>query len=274
MIDLHIHTTVSDGTLTPSQAAARAAELGLSVIALADHDVTDGIEPAAAAAEPLNLEVVPAIEINTDYAETEIHLLGYFIDPQYPALQALLQQIRDGRCERTRNILRRLEELGVPLLEERVLQISGAGSVCRPHIAAAMVEAGHVGSIIEAFDRYLGRGKPAYIPRISITPQQAIEAIHAAGGISVIAHPLKIRDQGLVERMIAAGAMGIEAFHCDHTPAEQRRYIAMASSRGLVVTGGSDSHGPFGPRPVEIGSVPVPEWVWPMLLEARARLRR
>jgi len=274
MIDLHIHSTLSDGTLSPEQIVARAASLGISAIAIADHDVTEGIEAATSAARPLGLQVVPAVEINTDYHDTEIHILGYFIDPQAPVLVQLLEGIREGRRKRNRQIVQRLNALGVGLSEQRVLEIAGAGSVCRPHIAFAMTEAGYVGSVTEAFDRFLGHGRPAFVPRASVTPQQAMDVIHAAGGISVIAHPLKVRDDSLVDSMIAAGAMGIEAFHTDHTPDQQRHYLAMASRRGLLVTGGTDSHGPLWPRPVEIGSVNIPEWVWPQLLEARERLRK
>ena len=268
-IDLHIHTSCSDGTLTPEQVVQQALAVGLKVIAIADHDATLGIEPAIRAAEGTGLEVVPAVEINTDYADTEVHVLGYFIDPEAAVLKSLLQNVHLARLERNRRILSNLASLGMHVSEDRVLEIAGAGTVCRPHLALAMLEAGYVASQLEAFDLYLGRGRAAYEPRYSLTPHEAAATIRAAGGIPVVAHPLKMRNDALITEMAAAGVGGLEAYHCDHKPSQVHRYLALARSLGMVVTGGTDSHGPGGPRPIEIGSVRVPDWVWPQLLAAR-----
>lgn len=268
-IDLHIHTTCSDGTLTPEQTVQRAAALGLAVIAVADHDATIGIEPAITAAQGTGLEVVPAVEINTDYAETEVHILGYFIDVDAPQLRWLLQRIQVGRLERIRRILKNLDSLGLPVPEQRVLELAGRGSVGRPHVAMAMQQAGYVGSQLEAFDLYLGRGRAAYEPRYQVTPQEAIDTILAAGGVPALAHPLKMRNDALITEMAKAGLRGLEAFHCDHKPTQAQQYVQLGRSLGLVATGGTDSHGPAGARFIEIGSVPVPDWVWPQLLAAR-----
>lgn len=267
-VDLHIHTTVSDGTWAPQEAARQAIALGMIAIAIADHDEVAGVAPAAAVAEPAGVETVPAVEINTDYADSDVHILGYYIDIAHPPLLRLLAHIRDARIERARKIIDRLARLGCHIDEQRVLEIAGPGSVGRPHIAAAMVEAGCVPSVSHAFDALIGRGCPAFVDRYRLLPAEAISQVHRAGGIAVLAHPSKLRDDLMIEELIADGIQGIEAYHCDHTPAVAEHYRRLALQRGLLVTGGTDSHGMEADRPVPIGSVPTPEECFHRLKEA------
>jgi len=265
-IDLHIHTTASDGTYTPEEAVAAASESGVEVLGIADHDTLDGIEPALAAGRRLGLTVVPAVEINTDYGETEAHILGYFIDHRSSELEHLCQKIRRLRLERAREMLARLRSLGLRVEEEQVVQLAAGGSVGRPHVARALVQTGCVSTEAEAFARFIGRGQPAYVPRYRLTPQAAAQAIRSAGGIAVLAHPTKVGNDLLVQGLVAQGLDGLEAYHCDHSAAQSRHYVALARQMGVLVTGGTDSHGPHSDRPVAIGAVPVPRWVWAELL--------
>jgi predicted metal-dependent phosphoesterase TrpH len=268
-IDLHLHSAASDGTLSPQEIVAEALRLGMQAIALTDHDTVQGVGPALEAAAGSGLVVVPAVEINTDYGGREVHLLGYFIDHRGQALAEALRALREGRRARNRAILQRLAELGRPVDEARVEQIARGESVGRPHIAAALVEAGHAASGQEAFERWLGRGKRAFVPRPSFTPQQAIALLRSSGGIAVLAHPCKGGAEKLIRELSGAGLQGLEAFHTDHTPGAAARYVRLARDLGLLVTGGSDSHGPTADRPIEIGSVPVPPEVWEQMVRAR-----
>jgi hypothetical protein len=269
-IDLHVHTTASDGTLSPEAAVASAAEVGVDVLGIADHDILDGLAAALAAGERLGVTVVPGVEINTDYGETEAHVLGYFIDHTSADLNGVLGDIRQRRVERAREMIERLDRLGLRVNEGRVLELAAGGSVGRPHVARALVEAGYVKTGAEAFGRYIGRGQPAYVPRYRLTPAAAVQAIRGAGGIAVLAHPAKVGDDVLVQALIAQGMDGLEAFHCDNSAAHARHYVSMARQLGILVTGGTDSHGPHSDRPVAIGAVAVPRWVWEELAAFRA----
>ena len=272
-IDLHIHTTASDGTCTPADTVAAAAASGVEVLGIADHDSLDGIADALEAGPPSGVTVVPAVEINTDYGETEAHVLGYFVDHTSVRLNGVLEEIRRRRVERAQEMIARLASLGIRVDEARVRELAGDGSVGRPHVARALVEAGYVQTGGEAFARYIGRGQPAYVPRYRLTPEQAVKAIRAAGGIPVLAHPGKVGDDTLVQALIEQGLEGLECFHVDHSVAHANHYIAMARQQGLVVTGGTDSHGPKSDRPVAIGAVAVPRWVWDELSQYVAAKR-
>jgi predicted metal-dependent phosphoesterase TrpH len=269
-IDLHVHTTASDGTFSPQEAVASAAEVGVEVLGIADHDTLDGLAAALAAGERLGVTIVPGVEINTDYGETEAHVLGYFINHESSDLNGVLEDIRRRRVERAREMIARLGRLGLDVKEDRVRELAAGGSVGRPHVARALVEAGCVRTGAEAFARYIGRGQPAYVPRYRLTPAAAAQAIRAAGGIPVLGHPSKVGDDTLVEALIAQGMEGLEAFHCDHSAAHARHYVSLARQLGVLVTGGTDSHGPYSDRPVAIGSVAVPRWVWEELSAYRA----
>lgn len=258
MLDLHVHSTASDGTLTPQQVVAVALEKGLRALALADHDSVAGIEPALAAAASSGLAFLPAVEISTDYEATEVHILGYFLDYHHPELLAKLSAIREAREGRAEKMVTLLREHGLNITYEQVLERANGGSVGRPHVAGALVASGHVGSPQEAFDRYLGRGRPAYVPRYKLTPQEAIALIRRCGGLPVLSHPGLVHNDALVREIIAEGIGGLEAYHSAHTQSANEKYARLAEEMGLLVTCGTDSHGPGGSIPVEIGSVTMP----------------
>jgi hypothetical protein len=272
-VDLHIHSTASDGTQTPAEIVAQAVSLGLTAIALADHDTTAGIEPALAAAEGTELIVVPALEINTEVGAKDVHILGYYIDHTWPALQSVLDSIREKRLDRGERILEKLRSVGVELDMAVVREHAAGAAIARPHIAAALCSIGVCETSQEAFDRFLKRGRPAFVTRYKLTPQDAIGAVLDAGGVPVAAHPGLTGDDGLIRRLIPAGLEGLEAYHVDHWPQATERYLALAKEFGLLITGGTDSHGPLGPKHVRIGSVRVPDDVLAPLREAAQRRR-
>lgn len=267
-VDLHCHTTASDGTLSPTQLVARAREFGLKTIAVTDHDTTDGLGEALAAAAEAGLEVLPGIEINTDVPGGEIHVLGYFIDVNDQPFQAELRRLRDGRERRGAEITRRLAALGAPISWQRVQEIAGDAPIGRPHIARALLEAGHVNSMNEAFTLYIGRDGPAYVERMRFTPVEAVRAIKGVGGLPVLAHPIIARFSGdpVVEvnldntlpEMIAAGLVGLECYYPNYTQGQVQQLLAAARRFGLIATGGTDFHGPRADR-AELGSIYVPE---------------
>lgn len=267
-VDLHCHTTASDGTLTPSQLVARALEFGLKTIAVTDHDTTDGVAEALTAGAAVGIEVLPGIEINTDVPGGEIHVLGYFIDVTDAPFQAELRRLRAGRERRGEEITRRLSALGVPITWQRVQEIAGDAPIGRPHIARALLEAGHVNSMNEAFTLYIGRDGPAYVERMRFTPVEAVQTIKRVGGLPVLAHPIIARFTGdpIVEvnleqtlpEMVAAGLVGLECYYPNYTQGQVQQLLAAAQRYGLVTTGGTDFHGPRADR-AELGSVYVPE---------------
>jgi predicted metal-dependent phosphoesterase TrpH len=273
-VDLHLHSTLSDGTWTPEQIVAEARRLGMLAISIADHDHLGGVEPAARAAAGSGVEVIAAVEINTDHCDTDVHILGYHIDLAHRALNRELARVREARLERNRRILRRLDALGCAIEERRVIELAGGGSVGRPHIAAALVEAEYVSSQAEAFDRWLARDRPGFVERYRLEPAQAIAYIRKAGGVAVLAHPAKVRNDQLIPALIEQGLRGIEAYHYDHSAAQARHYVTLSEQLDLLITGGSDSHGPDADRPVAMGSVPVPEEVLAPLRQARQPERR
>jgi predicted metal-dependent phosphoesterase TrpH len=257
-IDLHTHTVASDGLLTATELVRLARQSGVGILAVADHDSTEGVEEALRAGRDAGVEVIPAVELNTDVPGTEVHILGYFIDYRLEWLQALLRRLREGRLHRARRMVEKLAALGAPIRLERVLALAGGGAVGRPHVARALVEAGHVGETAEAFARYIGRNGPAYVERLKVAPAQAVEIIRHAGGVPVLAHPGWLGDEAMVEELLAAGLEGIEAYYPDHTPAMVERYLKIARSRGLLVTGGTDFHGGDLATRVPPGSQYVP----------------
>jgi len=260
-IDLHVHTTASDGSLSPAEMVREAAERGISLLGITDHDTTEGIAAAQAAAREMGITLVPGVELSADSEAQDIHLLAYFINPEDPDLQSLLTALRETRNARNERILERLRSLGAPVCPERVAQIAGSGSVGRPHIAEALVEAGHVTSRNEAFSRYLARGKPAFVTRARFTPAEACALIKRAGGIAVLGHAAKIGSRAAIEEVLAAGLDGIEVYHTDHTAKDVDMLLALAREKSLLATGGTDSHGPHSDRPLALGSVTVPAWV-------------
>ena len=258
-VDLHIHSTVSDGRLSPVDIVRQAAEQGLSVIAIADHDTVDGIVPAIEAAKAFpELKVIPAIELSTDVPQGEVHVLGYFIDCNDRGFQATLERMRHSRLHRAQGMIAKLKNFGIYIDWERVQEIAGEGSMGRPHIAQAMLEKGHVTSFKEAFDRYISRDGPAYVEREKMTPVEAVELLLQVNGLPVLAHPFTTKNpERLIVELKAAGLIGIEAYSHGYTTDEISRLVSLADKYGLITTGGSDYHGQ-ATNETMIGSVDVP----------------
>jgi hypothetical protein len=246
LIDLHLHTTASDGQLTPAELVARAAATGLTTISVTDHDTVAGVDEALAAGQTSGLRVVPGIEITSVDAGRDVHVLGYFIDAGSAALAAFLKGQRARRVERVHEIGDRLAKLGTPIdvraLLDPIANRPGA-SVGRPQVARALVAAGHVSSVQDAFDRLLATGRPAFVPRTGPTPAEAVAMIHTVGGLASLAHPGLTRRDDLIAPLAARGLDAIEVFHSDHSPDDERAYGEMADRLDLLVTGGSDFHG-------------------------------
>ena len=247
-IDLHTHSNRSDGTFEPARIVRLAAERDLQVIALTDHDTTEGLEEAIAAGAEAGVDVVPGVEFSAEYQATSIHVLCYYMDVGNTELQAELTRLRDDRFRRGEMMVEKLQALGFDISFERVREIAGGGNIIRPHVAQAMVEAGIVETEGEAFDRYIADGKPAHVGKHALDPVDAVGLIRQAGGLCVLAHPGMWGDQTevpeeLIERMAAAGMQGLEVDHTDHDEEQRARYRAMAERLDLVPTGGSDCHG-------------------------------
>ena len=244
IIDLHTHSTASDGQYAPCEVAARAAKAGTVAWALTDHDTVAGLGAAAEAAQALNIRFVPGIELSALLDEREVHVLGHFIDPVHPELQAFEDKLADHRRGRVRRIVELLARNGVTVTEEAIVACSGGKTVGRPHVARAMVEAGAVSTVKEAFDKFLGDGRPAYVGRFRLTAEDAVAMIHRAGGVATLAHPgpSKVNPREL-RRLRDMGFDGVEANHPDHHPEQADRYRAAAAEADLVCTGGTDFHG-------------------------------
>ena len=242
-IDLHLHTTASDGTLTPRQLIDQVATTTLRVVAVTDHDSTEGLDEAIEASRSYpQLVVIPGIELGTATGDSELHLLGYFIDFGNQTLQSMLLQFRSERVEAARAMVDRLAELRRPVSWDRVVQLAG-GSVGRPHIARAMVEAGHVRTVAEAFDRYIGESGVARVPRPKLHPVEALELIHSAGGVGVVAHPRTVnRLDALVKQLVGAGLAGIEVYAEKYATQRRDGYLDIATRYDLVPCGGTDYH--------------------------------
>jgi predicted metal-dependent phosphoesterase TrpH len=265
-IDLHIHTTASDGVLSPAQVVRVALDKGLEAIAITDHDTTDGVDQAMAAARGERLEVIPGIELSAEEGAREVHVLGYYIDHQDQTLQERLAVLRRARRERAWKMVKKLENTGAPVSWERVLEIAGDTSAFgRPHIAQALLERGYVGSVNEAFDRYIGLRGPAYVSRYKLTPAEGVKMITDAQGLPVLAHPRGQED--VVPALAALGLVGLEAYYPSYSEGERELLAKLADAHNLVATGGSDFHGYNGVNAaLSLGEVPVP-------LEALNRLR-
>ncbi len=259
-VDLHIHSTASDGRLSPAEVVRKSVEAGLTVIALADHDTVDGIIPALEAAKTFPwLKVIPCVEISTDAPKGEVHVLGYFIDYTHHELREALEGLRHSRRTRAQGMIDKLGNLGIHIEWERVQEIAGSGSIGRPHIAQAMLEKGYIASIREAFTKYIAWGGPAYVKREKMTPVEAVELILRANGLPVLAHPLTINEpETMVIELKASGLVGIEAYYDGYTAAEISRLVSLAKRYGLIGTGGSDYHGLDTSTETMIGGTDVP----------------
>jgi len=260
VIDLHTHSTASDGIYAPTELLQQAHNIGLRVLALTDHDTTNELDEASATAQRLDIDFIPGIEINTDVGIDEIHVLGYYLEYQRPEFQRVLQVLRDARVHRGQRMVELLNEQGVDISWERVREIA-QGSVGRPHVAKALLEAGKVQSISEAFDKYIGKSCPAYVPRYKLAPIDAVRLIRSANGLPVMAHPIAL--PGLDElrkwlpELVEAGLVGLETYYGPYTEAEELQLRALADQYHLIPTGGTDFHGP-GIHPTPLGGRFVP----------------
>jgi len=256
MIDLHAHTTASDGTLTPTQLVHLARERGLSALAVTDHDTVDGVAEAMEAAAQCGVELVPGIELSVDYPHGELHLLGYLLDYQDPAFIQQLTNIQENRFNRNGVLLRRIQEHGFDITRQEVEAEAGGGQIGRPHFARALIRKGYASSVPDAFERFLGTGRPLHVPKVRLDPEAAIRLIHQAGGLAVIAHPKFLAFPSAealeleLERLQALGLDGLECYYRMHTQFETERFLGIARRLGLLVTAGSDFHGLFGDEPV------------------------
>jgi predicted metal-dependent phosphoesterase TrpH len=259
-VDLHIHSTASDGKLTPAEIIKEAAGRGLTYIALTDHDTVDGVAPAQAAAQAFpQLKVISGVEISTDIPQGEVHVLGYFIDYTDPEFKSTLDRFRNSRLRRAQGMVAKLDNLGVHIDWERVQEIAGASSIGRPHIAQAMLEKGYISSFKQAFTEYLSRDGPAYVEREKMTPAEAVELIVRARGLAVLAHPLTAGDpEVLTTELKAAGLVGIEAHYDGYSAEEINRLVGLARRHNLIATGGSDYHGLDPANETAIGGANVP----------------
>jgi predicted metal-dependent phosphoesterase TrpH len=257
-IDLHAHSLRSDGALAPAALIERAAERGVRIMALADHDTLAGASEAIAAGERLGVRVIAATELNTESEWGDVHILGYFLDPGDDALEDRLRWLREHRGRRIELMVEKLNALGYPIALERVMEIAQGGSLGRPHLAQALFEAGHVPTYDSAFDTLIAKGAPAYVSRVGLSPLEAVKLVVAHGGVASLAHPFTV--VGLEELMpliVAAGLAGIEAYYGSHPPDTTAACLSLASRYTLVPTGGSDFHG-RGDHGAPLGGVFVP----------------
>ena len=256
-VDLHIHTYFSDGTLSPEEVVRQAKEKGFSAIAISDHDSVDGISRAKKEAKRLGLEIIPAVELTVEAENSEIHILGYFINYRDKNFRNFLKELRQDRRARIIKIISKLKGLGFDIKVKDVLKVAGPGSLGRLHVAFSLKKKGYVRNVYEAFNNYLGEGKPAYVRRKRLAPQHALKWIKKLGGVSVLAHPHTIKNKKLLEDLLKLDFQGIEVYHSDHSPRDSRHFRKMAKKKNLIITGGSDCHG-FGKEKILLGNVKIP----------------
>jgi predicted metal-dependent phosphoesterase TrpH len=275
LIDLHTHTTVSDGRCSPAELVDRAGRAGISVLSVTDHDTTAGCREAADACARAGIEFVPGIEITAVLDLADVHILGYFIRTDAPGLQAFLTQQRANRIDRVRQIAQRLRELGMPLNPDAIVPPPDdevGTAVGRPAIADALIAAGHVTTRSEAFERWLGRGRPAFVPRVGAPPAEVIVQIHGAGGIASLAHPGLVGQDAWIPGFVADGLDSIEAYHSKHDRVMTTHYLSLAERFGLVVSGGSDYHGDDGHGAQYLGTIALPPAAFDRLRATHARV--
>jgi 3',5'-nucleoside bisphosphate phosphatase len=272
-VDLHSHTTASDGALAPRELVRLAVRQGVRVLAVTDHDSTDGLPEAIDEATRHGIEIVPGLEINTDVPGAEVHVLGYYVDWEADWFQDFLCEQRAERTARVHRIVERLTELGMPLTADEVFAICQEGSPGRPHVAQAMVNRGYVKSVREAFDRWLRTGGPANVPRRRLTPVDAVAVIRRAEGVPVLAHPGLADRDAMIPELVAAGLAGIETYYPEHSVAQVNAYREMCDRLHLVATGGSDYHGSHTGRTTTLGTPHIPLAVWENLKSKARELR-
>ena len=255
--DLHLHTNFSDGTFTPEELVLQGQKAGLACIAVTDHDTVEACARAAAACAAVNMEFIPGTELTAEQDDTELHVLGYFLDTNNKNLLAEIAKFQVVRQNRIHEMVARINEMGVPLQAESVFALASCKSPGRPHVARAMAKEGLVRNLDEAFERFLKKGRPAWVPKSKISALDAIELVHQAGGLAVMAHPGLNRTDNIIPGLVDAGLDGIECFHTKHSTAMSERYLEIADKYHLLVTGGSDCHGFSKGKPL-IGTVRLP----------------
>lgn len=259
-VDLHVHSVASDGLHAPEELLQMAAATHLRAIAITDHDSVDSVGPALAEAQSCEVEVVPALELSSHIGEHDAHFLGYYLDYQSTELAARLQDLRNARDERAAHMLDLLRTKGIDIDFQDLRRAAGRGAVGRAHVAALLVEKGHVGSVAQAFDRFLTRGAPCYVEKAVLRTDEIINLVRGLGGVVVLAHPGVSGVDTHIRRLAGEGLQGIEAFHADHTLEQIQEYRRLADRLDLIVTGGSDFHGK-GVRGLGVGVIDVPDWV-------------
>lgn len=265
--DLHLHTTASDGSWTPSQLIEAAAQAGLACIAVTDHDTVDGVREAQEAGRIYGIEVIAGVELSTVLGGAEVHLLGYFIDVDDEELLATLARYKGERERRIYHIVERLVNAGLTLTVDEVLAVAGEGSPGRPHIARVLVDKGYVSSFRDAFDKWLAKGRPGYVARERLDLADAVRLIHRTGGLAVCAHPGLLPDPQLLDEIVACGIDGIEVVHSEHNGRLTAHFERYALRTGLARTGGSDAHGPGVKDGIHLGEHTVP-YAWVEALKA------
>ena len=255
--DLHLHTYFSDGTFSPEELVGHGHRLGFAALALTDHDSVEGCARMIAACEAAGIDFIPGTELTAEHNDTEIHLLGYCLDTENPKLLSDIAKFQAVRQSRIHEMVARLNGLNVPLKVESVFALANCKSPGRPHVARALVKAGLVGSLDEAFERFLKKNRPAWVPKAKMSALEAIELVHQAGGIAVMAHPGLNRTDDVIPVLVEAGLDGIECFHTKHSTITSERYLEMADKFHLLITGGSDCHGFSKGKPL-IGTVKLP----------------
>jgi 3',5'-nucleoside bisphosphate phosphatase len=278
-LDLHLHTTHSDGSFTPTEVIDLAHKAGVTALAITDHDITTGILDATLAGQEYGIDVIPGVEISSIIGTSELHILGYFLDYHDARLRERLARLRDSRHRRNPKIIERLQAAGIDITYEEVRALAGTDSVGRPHIARVLMEKRVVASAKEAFDLWLADGRPAYVPRELPTPSDAMQWIREAKGLPVLAHPTWVKPTDstltdLVRQLKADGLDGVEVHYSTHTPRQTREYLALAKQLDLLVTGGSDFHGLTKPDidvGVGKGTLHVPGSLLDKLRETAAR---
>lgn len=248
-VDLHLHTTASDGVMSPSEIVRYAKSKGLQAIAITDHDTIEGLEEGMLEGERISFEVIPGIEVSAEHSPGSMHLLGFFLDIHHPFLNERLEYLQKARTERNPKIVKKLNQLGLELTYEEVLKASGGGQVGRPHFAQVLLEKKYVRTFQEAFDRFLKKGAPAYVDKFRFTAKEALHFIQEAKGVTVLAHPNTLGMNGyselenLILQLVEEGLKGIEVYYPEHTALEVAQYKTLAERYGLLVTGGTDYHG-------------------------------
>ncbi|MBU8933019.1 MAG: PHP domain-containing protein [candidate division Zixibacteria bacterium] len=271
-VDLHIHSNLSDGLHTPTDVLADVRRRELTAFAVTDHDTLAGYRAVRDLTNDSDPELVPGVELSVSGGEYDLHLLAYYLDPDYTPLLKILEDFCNHRNQRAGVIVERLNGLGVEITLDDVIRVAQAAAVGRPHIATAMHASGAVSSYQMAFDKYLGNGKPAYVPKKNFDPELAISLVHEAGGVVVLAHPAIEETFQHLEMLVGLGLDGIEVYHPSHKPKQVDQFKHLAERFRLIITGGSDSHGRAG-RYGEIGSLSVSEDLMPALRQ-RARQRK